>query len=421
MTIKKLHLLIAKRSTLYVWLKAIMFFSCTLFLLFQAGVIDNKSYAYNKLSYEEQKALYEAQQKLKQKNYNQAISILKSYMEEHEDISNRTYFLLGNCWHEQGNVAKANQAYAQGLEIYAKNSNLLLNYAISCYEIEQYSNAAKSFKELYQISKEPDPEYLYRAGVSYFHAEELGQAQKVLQKLIKIQGDKIKPEWIELLIHTSIRLKDWDVAKSYLYRILKVTSKKQYWKLLAQVFLQQKRYKQAASVLELSYSIYPPKVSELKELASIFTYLNLPLKAAKTLEKAYGKNKDQEELLKLSQLYAKAFRYEKSIEIIDEAIRANSNSSLYLKKGRIYYQDRRYKKAIKALQKSLELSPKQAEALILLGYSAWHLRDWNLAKRAFVKAKEFSDYRQQAKSCINSINSILRARESYKNNHLKDS
>jgi tetratricopeptide (TPR) repeat protein len=377
--------------------------------------IAKQSVASQNLSYEEQKSLYEAQQKLKTNNVKQSISILQEYIDNHKDtheISATTYLLLGNCWHEQNKLDKARQAYSYGLKIEPENTVLLLNYAISCFGSKKYHQAGQSFEKLYQIHQDPDPEHLYRSGVAFFQAEEYKRSQDVLQQLMAIEGDHVQPEWVELLIYSSVRLKDWDTAKNSLYRILDATPRhKQYWKLLAQIYLQQGSYQQAASVLEITYALHPHKTSELKELASIYLYLNLPLKAAKALEKAYGNRYDQEQLLKLSQLYSRAYRYEKAIACIDKALKLSPCVTVYLKKGRLCYQAGLYKKAITALQKSLDLNHEQGEAFILLGYTAWQIKDWDLARNAFVKAKDFTRYRQQAKDGINSLDFIVQARE----------
>jgi len=402
-------------NCLYSQVKSIAVFFCLLFFLLAGSMATNCS-ASGALSYQEQRALYESQQKLKNEGPKQAIPILQEYIRKHEDeISAKTYLLLGNCWYELDNVAQARQLYSQGLEIEPKNTNLLLNFAITCYASQKYQQAGQTFKKLYQLSKDLDPEYLYRSGASYFQLKEFLKAQNVLRRLIEVHEDELKPVWVELLIHTSIRLKDWDTAKDSLYRILDLEVNKQYWKLLAQVFLRQERYQQAASVLEIAYSLHSPKASELKDLAGIYSYLNLPLKSAKALERAYGQNKAQEELVRLSRLYAQAYRYNKAVESIEKAIRVSPESSLYLKKGRLCYQAGFYEKAIKALQRSIDLDSKQGEALILLGYSAWHLRDWDLAKSAFAQAKDFSRYRQQAKDSINSFDFVFQARDSSEN------
>ncbi len=366
------------------------------------------------LSYEEQKALYEAQEKLKKDDPSGAISILKSYITEHEDeISAKTYLLLGNCWFEKNRSSKAREAYSRGLDIEPRNTVLLLNYAISCYASEKYHQAGQSFKKLYQIGKDPDPEYLYRSGAAFFQSKDYEEAQNVLEKLLKIQGNDIQPKWVELLIHTSVRQKDWDAAKMWLYRILEDKPRdNQYWKLLAQVYLHQGEYRQAASALEIAYTYHPPKSAAWEELASIYSYLNLPLKAAESLDKAYGQDKSGQQWVKMGKLYAHAYRYEKAIDCFEKAIKIKPTASLYLKKGRLCYQAGFYKRAIDALEKTLDLNPEQGEAFILLGYAAWQRKDWELARSAFDAARGFPKYRQQAKDSINSLEFVIQAERS---------
>jgi Flp pilus assembly protein TadD len=99
-----------------------------------------------------------------------------------------------------------------------------------------------------------------------------------------------------------------------------------------------------------------------------------------------------------------------AVAYLDSVIDKKPNSDLMLEKGRILYKARRNEEAIKAFDELIAFDPDVGEAYMLKGNAAWDLKDWDLAKQAYRKGREFSDYRPQAKNLLDFIESIEEAK-----------
>jgi tetratricopeptide (TPR) repeat protein len=218
---------------------------------------------------------------------------------------------------------------------------------------------------------------------------------------------------VEILTYAYMRQNKWNEAERTLMDLLRQKpANREHWKLLARVHLQRKHYRDAACALEIAYAIRPPDPSGWKELGDIYAYVGAPLEAAKTLRKAYGNSLKPEECLEIARLYARGFRYGKAIEYMDRAIESSPRADLYLDKGRICYRSGRYNRAQKAFRRAAGLDPDRGEAHLWMGFAACQLSDWDLAHKAFAKAKTFADTENQARYGLQSVQSILQAKRS---------
>lgn len=361
-----------------------------------------------KLSREAQKALYACQEALKTDDYTGARQFLLDYLAtQPEDIPTVLYLMLGHTWYQQENIKEAKKAFKKGYEADPGDMNLLLNYALTSFELEKFLEAAPLFEKLYRQKEKKDSKYLNQAAAAYYQGENLDEAKRVLKELIELPEEP-KPVWYELLVQICMEREEMKEAEMYVKRYLVIKPMNaDYWRLLAQLRLDKEDYGGGAGALDIAYHIDSPKKKGWEDLSELYSYLNAPLRSARSLEQAYKKDKPEKGYLKIVDYYARAQRYDRAISYIDELIKKGPTAFLLMEKGKRLYDAGRLNDAIKAFEECVELDPKQGEAHLLMGFAAWDLKKWNEAKRAFSYAGKIKKYRYQAEDAIAILDDLM--------------
>jgi len=357
------------------------------------------------LTPQEHKALYNAQKSIEGKNFQNARQILSSHIRENPNKLNPLIFLaLGNAWYMDGNIKEAYNAYEKGYSLSAASYELCINLAKVSYDLEKYEKAGDLFEKAFQLSQSHDPELLYQSGAAYYKAKAFDKGKSVLERLVKSKTS-VKDSWLMLLMHTCLEMNAWKSAEPVLEDFLrKNPGDAAYWKLLAQIRLRQNNYQDAASALEILYRIEAPSKKELEELANLYFQINLPLKALRSLQKAYGKNLNVRECEMLFKASVQAQRVDEAVHYLDMAVQMEPGASWLLEKGKLFYQRGDWNKAIQSFQACLKINPSHELCNLLLGYCAVEKEDFSLARKAFSTASKGTSYRQEATAALNALN-----------------
>jgi tetratricopeptide (TPR) repeat protein len=196
----------------------------------------------------------------------------------------------------------------------------------------------------------------------------------------------------------------------YVKRYLAIKPMKaDYWRLLAQLRLNEDDYGGGAGALDIAYHIDSPKRKGWEDLSDLYTYLNAPIRSARSLERAYKKEKTEKGYLKIVDSYFRALRHDKAISYIDELIKEKPTASLLLEKGKRLYDAGRFNDAITAFEECVKLESKQGEAYLIMGFAAWDLKEWDRAKTAFSYAGKTRKYRYQAEDAIAILDDLMDA------------
>ena len=348
--------------------------------------------------------LVKAQKAIDKKYYRNAEKIITDYLSGRSDKPHYlAYYILGNAYYLDKKIKQAYHAYSQAYKLNPSYWPACVNLAKVSYDLKKYRETGDLFIRAYEISKKPNPDFLYEAGVAYYQGKHYRQAKAVLQRLMK-ETKPIKVSWLKLFVFTCLKLKDWNSAERCLLSLLSRTSTDDtYWKLLAQVRLQKGDYRGAASALEIAYRLKPPPARRWKELADIYLYIGIPLKAVRCLERAYGVNPSPKQLDEIAKAYAMAHRVKDAVTYYLKAIKKEPSGSGYLEIAKLYYRNGMWKKAVAALERSIKLNPRNGLAHLLLGYCAWQLDNKKLAVRELNAASKHKRYRQQAQMALNII------------------
>ena len=353
----------------------------------------------------QQKALYEANVALTEENDPaKALVILRELLKKHpQEEHHLVHYVMGLAYHRQEKLGPAGKAYARALEMKPDHLPSCLNLAVVCYEQKNPLEAARLWERAFPLSPKKDPTLLYQAGAGYYEAKRFEDSARVLKKLLHLEGQPQKG-WLELYIHVLMELDQNAEAIQELTRFLnRYPQEEGYWRLLAQLHLNAKKYRPAAASLEVAYRLKPPQDQAWKQLASIYFHLGSPLAGVKALQRAYGSAPEPRQCDELARWLEQAGRTDRALVWLDRALQAEPTARRFLTKARLLYDHGRYRESLPASARAVELAPELYQAHLLMGYAALELGRLDEAEKAFSQAVKSEKYKPQALAALNSI------------------
>ncbi len=362
----------------------------------------------SKFSVPEQRVLYAAQQAMDKADYPQVIEVLSTYLKEHPETKPALFFLfLGHACSQQKNIPAATKWFQAGFRKNPDNIFLCRNLAILHYQQKHFIQSGQLFQRGYEISKPPDPALLYQAAIAFYQAKKLNLALKVLEQLFETAAS-LRREWYLLMIQVCYEKHDLQRSTKYLEAFLEIyPGERNYWKILAGIWLEQEKYTKAATALRTALMTGNATSQEWKELASLYFYMNAPLQGVRCLEKTLGTSSPPQKYDALARGYLLAHRTDKGLHYLDAAIAQQPTPQRLMMKAKALMASRRFSDAIATLKKFLELKPKnQDEAWLLMAYCAVEKEEWKQAETWLhrVKDKKFKEY---ATSVLRAIAPLL--------------
>jgi tetratricopeptide (TPR) repeat protein len=373
-----------------------------------------------RLTREAQMAMVEAQRAIEKDDYTSARTPLLEFIRLEKEkpeytiqsIPEQMYIMLAYCWYNDGNLAEAVKVYGEAYKAYPDNADILTYYAVMLYESEKFIESAPLLEKAYEKREKKEIKYLNYASQAYYLAEKLEDAKRVKKRMIKISDNPESP-WYDFLISICFDQENMDEAETYIYEALdRFPMEMKYWKWLGNIRIERGDYAGLVGAYEIGYTVEPPKnEKDWKNLIDLYKSMNVTSRVVKSYRESL-KNKDvtEEDHLFIATAYAKIMKIDEAVSYLDSVIAKKPSSNLMLEKGRILYKARRDEEAIKAFDELIAFDANVGEAYMLKGYSAWDLKDWDLAKEAFRKARDFSDYKPQAKNLLDFIESIEEAK-----------
>ena len=250
------------------------------------------------------------------------------------------------------------------------------------------------------------PTLLYQAGAGYYEAKRFEDSVRVLKGLLHLEGQPQKG-WLELYIHVLMELDRNSEAIQELTRFLnRYPQEEGYWRLLAQLHLNAKKYRLAAAALEVAFRLKAPQAQAWKQLASIYFHLGSSLAGVKHLRRAYGPAPTPAQSDELARWLEQGGRTDRALAELDRALAAEPTAERFLTKARLLYDHGRYRESLPASARAVELDPELYQAHLLMGYAALELGRLDEAEKAFSQAVKSEKYKPQALAALNSIRRI---------------
>ena len=358
-----------------------------------------------KLTSAVQKAVYEAQQAIEKKEFLEAEECLKKYIRKYPQKPHYlAEFTLGNVLAISRKENEALSHYKASSDLYPDYIPTWQNMGKIFFDLKQYEQAGDCLLRAYEIDKKKDPSALYNAAIAYIMSGKGKKAMPHLEHLSSGEMGPPKTEWLEALLKVCIDLQLKKKAFEVIHRLLdKNGNDPRWWKLLAQLYLQQNDYKKAATALTITSYVATTNREDTMLLGDLTNAIGIPLKAAEYYEKALSKSNRPADYEKLVSAYLAAHKPENAIDALNRALNKKPTSKLWFMMGQVLYEEEKFDNACNAFDKSARLNPKDGRPYLMIGYCALQMDNNGMAEKALSKAARFPKQRKMARKLLKKV------------------
>ena len=348
--------------------------------------------------------LVRSQRAMDAHNYKRAEEILQRFLKREGKGGGHplVYYYLGTCLHAEGHIRRAYDIFKTGNEAVPDSFPLVLNQAVTAFELKRYPEAARLFQKAFRLSDPPDPGLLYSSAAAAFEAMDYGMAVRVFRVLVREHPGAVKPDWLPVYVQACTKTGCVQEAIEYLEEFVqRIPGKPLPWKLLAQARLLERQYLEAGAALETAYDLDSPGPGDWERLADIYLSGNARLEAARCLEKAWLPDPSAKQCDRLAGIYLQAHRPDMAFHYMDMAIEKAPSAQRYFMKGRIAYDHGLPKQAAEAFRTAMKMGIRERGLCsLLLSLCAIETRDLAGARNALNTALKSGEYKREAEAVL---------------------
>lgn len=255
---------------------------------------------------------------------------------------------------------------------------------------EQYDIAIKYYQQWMTVTCKEDFDVYYRMANAYYQTQKYAEIIAPINKAIAL-ADKPNKTAYALKMTSYYNRKMYKETIAVQEETVKVfPDDKAQWTQLGFFYMLVEDHKKALSTFEIAYSQgFLTKAAEIKALSQLYSMNDIPVKAAKILEKHLKSGlvkKDDRMLTSVASSYQQAKEFKEAADYYGQSALLASDPDLYQKQGMVYYALEKYSDAIVALQKALDGGSDKKGAIHLAMMQA-HFDNGNY-KSAYKHVKE---------------------------------
>lgn len=373
------------------------------------------------------KYLERAQLALEEKDY----EATREALEDLSNVRNINSYEEANMWNfyafyyfEIDDTANAIKSFENILQLegvpIAFEDNIRFQLAQLEFSEENYSKALEYLDEWFLYAVEPQASaYIFR-GQLYYAMENFDAALSPILKAIELteaSGAEVKENWYLLLLTIYYEKTNYEAARDILEYLVVHHNKPRYWLQLASMYSELKNEPSQLATMEVAYNQgYLTEESHLRNMAQLYMYNEVPIKAAEVMRKGFA-----EEVLEETQenyeLQANALissqELEDSIPPLVIAAGLAEDGELSLRLGQVYMARDEWAKSITALIQAIEKGDlrREDQGYMVLGMAYFNNDQLQKAKDAFQQSRKDSRSRTQSAQWIRYINNEANRRE----------
>jgi tetratricopeptide (TPR) repeat protein len=263
---------------------------------------------------------------------------------------------------------------------------------------EQPGKAVEMLEAWFAEAENPSPPAYYLLALAYFQHGKKDLALPPAQRAVD-SSDQPHEAWMQLLLSLYLEEKSYAEAAMLLERILVRFPRKRYWVQLAAVYGELGRNDETLAVTELAYTQgFLTQDRELRNLAQLYLYHQIPYSAARVLVRGINEEKieaDAEALELLAESWLSAREYDRAMDPLARAARLSDDGDLYVRLAQLYMEQEEWSEAIGALRAALQTGKlkNRGRTLLLLGISEFSAGSLEAAKNTFERAREHESTR----------------------------
>lgn len=312
----------------------------------------------------------------------------------------------------------------------SRNNQLRYFIAQLQFQEEQYQAAINGLNQWIQFARtcgqNVDPNAYYLLAAAHMQKEPADPRSAVSPARSAVETNRASGEprksYYDLLNLVYSELNDNNNRMPLLEEMINLwPGTKGYWTQLSGAYSQTGRDRDAFSVLEVAYRAgLLSSESELLTLIQYYSFFENPYRGGEMLERemaAGNIDRDQDNLILLSQLWSQAREHKRSIPILREAAGRASNGELYYRLGQVLLADEQYAQAQTALENAVNRGGMDrtdtGDAWLLLGTARFNQAGpedtaiWSSARRAFVSAQRYENVRSRATQWVEYIDAVV--------------
>lgn len=223
---------------------------------------------------------------------------------------------------------------------------------------EKYDNAIQWYKKWLKVTCKEDFDAYFRIANAYYQTQRYAEILAPINKAIAL-ADKPNKTAYALKMTSFYNRKMYKETIAVQEETVKLfPADKGQWTQLGFFYMLVEDHKKALSTFEMAYNQgYLTKASEIKALTQLYTINDIPIKAAKLMEKHLKSGlvkKDEKMLLNIAVSYQQAREFRESADYYGQAADMSSDPDMYRKQGDMLYADYRYNESLIAMQKALD-------------------------------------------------------------------
>ena len=268
---------------------------------------------------------------------------------------------------------------------------------------EQYDSAIKYYQQWMKVTCKEDFDIYFRMANAYYQTQRYAEIIAPINKAIALAEKPNK---------TAFALKMTSYYNRKMYKetieVQEETVKlfpddKAQWTQLGFFYMLVEDHKKALSTFEIAYNQgFLTKASEIKALSQLYSLNDIPVKAAKLLEKHVNSGfvkKDEKMLKSIASSYQRAKEFKEAADYYGQTALLVSDPDLYQKQGMVYYALERYSDAIVSLQKALDGgSDKKGAIHLAMMQASFDKGDFRTAYKHVKEAKKDKSTVRNARS-----------------------
>jgi tetratricopeptide (TPR) repeat protein len=288
---------------------------------------------------------------------------------------------------------------------------------------EDWAQAAAALESWFETAANPNSTAYYMLAAAYYQqGEEANSAEETARLLERALPPAIKavelaekPQegWLQLVVALLMRKEDYRGAVPWIERLVELApGKKSNWLQLSSVYQEIDEYAKALAVTQLAYMAgLLTEDSEIRRLADLLVYNEIPYRGGQILEQAIADGKMKLDVAlyeKLANCWMAAGEFDKSVRPLTQGAEIATSGDLYIRLGEVHVQREDWAVAESALEKGLSKGNLKdpGYAQLYMGIVLLELGKVREAREWFDRARGTEKHRRQAEGYLQYIDSL---------------
>lgn len=328
------------------------------------------------------------------------------------------YQLLGHIDQLQGKFGSAAINFKKSVDIDAMPNKthfqMMLSYAQLLMLNENHSGGLQALNAYFAATDEiPDSAFAIKAN-AHVRLEQYREGKAAIKQAIQL-SDKPNEPWYQLLLFFHSELSEYREMSEVLEMLVGLSpNKKSYWMQLSSVYFTLKQDKKSLAILELvNKKGMLDKESDYMQLFKMYSYNNIPYKAADTLQSALDGKKVESNFKNWKQtgaVWYEARELDKALLAYAKASQFATDGDMDLTRSYLYVDMGDWPKVVESTTSALEKggldNTKTGNAWLMLGMSQASLDQYSKARTAFNNASKYDKARGDAQQWLQHLNTL---------------